>query len=125
MGSDDRLVAVETEVSWIKKSLLRTESALTQVAEDMHKIALNQVQQAEDRKMQEAMKLDLDEAKKELSDLKDKINDLKVASLERRNKEQSDRLKDIAKWALAIVSAVFIAWLLLHLGLTPDVTHVL
>ena len=122
MGSDDRLVAVETEVSWIKQSLLRTESALTQVAEDMHKIALNQVQQAEDRKLQEALKQEVDALREDVAAVKDKLNELKIASLERRNKEQSDRLKDILKLVVAVGSAVLIAWLLMHLGLSAPET---
>jgi septal ring factor EnvC (AmiA/AmiB activator) len=113
---------VETEVGFLKEMFSEVKSALLQVADDMHKLAVLEAERAEDRRTIKRVFEQIRAVSDVAGQLDKRINDLaaSVAAAETRRienelKERNRWLWELARTGLAVAVALGLAKMGVHL----------
>lgn len=123
MGDEqERLKAVEIEVGFLKSSFSKVENALTQLAEDMHKLALADAERAEDRRTIERMFREFEGIEDQFTRIWERTDKIIEDNAKAEQRRLEDELKarnrwlgELGKMALAVVGAM----VLYHFGVKP------
>ncbi len=121
-SDQERLARVETEVGFLKEMFSEVKSALLQVADDMHKLAVLEAERAEDRRTIKRVFEQIRAVNDVAGQLDKRINDLaaSVAAAEARRmenelKERNRWLWELARTGLAVAVALGLAKMGVHL----------
>jgi septal ring factor EnvC (AmiA/AmiB activator) len=121
-SDQERLARVETEVGFLKEMFSEVKSALLQVADDMHKLAVLEAERAEDRRTIKRVFEQIRAVNDVAGQLDKRIDDLaaNVAAAETRRmenelKERNRWLWELARTGLAVVVALGLAKMGVHL----------
>lgn len=117
----ERLARVETEVGFLKEMFGEVKSALLQVADDMHKLAVLEAERAEDRRTIKRVFEQLKAVNLVAAEQGERINkilsDLATAEhkrIEAELKERNRWLWELARMALAGAGALMLAKMGVH-----------
>lgn len=121
-SDQERLARVETEVGFLKEMFGEVKSALVQVADDMHKLAVLEAERAEDRRTIKRIFEQFRNVNETASQLDARINQLakdmtaaESRRIEGELKERNRWLWELARTGLAVGVALALAKLGVHL----------
>jgi septal ring factor EnvC (AmiA/AmiB activator) len=121
-SDQERLARVETEVGFLKEMFSEVKSALLQVADDMHKLAVLEAERAEDRRtikrVFEQIRAVNDVAgqlDKRITDLATNVGAAETRRIENELKERNRWLWELSRTGLAVAVALGLAKMGVHL----------
>ncbi len=121
-SDQERLARVETEVGFLKEMFSEVKSALVQVADDMHKLAVLEAERAEDRRTIKRVFEQIRVVNDVAAQLDKRIDDLaaSVAAAETRRieselKERNRWLWELARTGLTVGVALALSKMGVHL----------